>query len=78
MQEKIDNITQNIGDKIKETQDTISDYQKAEQDKTDKTPEKKEDEKENRTNVVSEEDGHVAVKSAENANTGVAAQKEKE
>ena len=56
MQEKIDNITQNIRDKIKETQDTISDYQKAEQDKTDKTPEKKEDEKENGTNVVSEED----------------------
>lgn len=78
LQEKIDNITQNIGNKVKETQDTISDYQKAEQDKTDKTPEKKEDEKENRTNVVSEEDGHVAVKSAENANTGVAAQKEKE
>ncbi len=78
MQEKIDNITQNIRDKIKETQDTISDYQKAEQDKTDKKPEKKEDEKENGTNVVSEEDGHVAVKSAENANTGVAAQKEKE
>ncbi|MDE7275797.1 MAG: hypothetical protein K2N98_02915, partial [Lachnospiraceae bacterium] len=58
LQEKIDNITQNISDKVKETQDTISDHQKAEQDKTDKTdktPDKKEDEKENGTNVVSEE-----------------------
>lgn len=71
LQEKIDNITQNIGDKVKETQDTISDYQNAEQDKTDKTDttlDKKEDEKENETNVVSEEDnGSVEVK--ENANT---------
>lgn len=45
LQEKIDNITPNIGDKIKETQDNISDQQKAEQDKTDKTLDKKEDEK---------------------------------
>lgn len=79
LQEKIDNITQNIGDKIKETQDTISDYQKVEQDKTDKTQDKKEDEKENETNVVSEDDnGSVEVKSAESANTDVEVQKEKE
>lgn len=81
LQEKIDNITQNIGDKVKETQDTISDYQNAEQDKTDKTDttlDKKEDEKENETNVVSEEDkGSVEVKSVENANTDVEVQKEK-
>ena len=55
LQEKIDNITQNIGDKVKETQDTISDHQNAEQDKTDKTLDKKEDEKESGTNSVSEE-----------------------
>ena len=55
LQERNDNTTQNISDKVKETQDTISDHQKAEQDKTDKTPDKKEDEKENGTNVVSEE-----------------------
>ncbi len=79
LQEKIDNITQNIGDKVKETQDTISDYQKAEQDKADKTPDKKEDEKENETNVGSEEEkGSVEVKSAESANTDVEVQKEKE
>ncbi len=79
LQEKIDNITQNIGDKVKETQDTISDYQKAEQDKTDKTLDQKEDEKENETNVVSEEDnGSVEVKSVESANTDVEVQKEKE
>ena len=82
LQEKIDNITQNIGDKVKETQDTISDYQKAEQDKTDKTDttlDKKEDEKENETNVVSEEDnGSVEVKTAGSANTDVEVQKEKE
>lgn len=59
LQEKIDNITQNIGDKVKETQDTISDYRKTEQDKT---LDKKEDEKENKANVVSEEDnGSVGV-----------------
>ena len=86
LQEKINNITQNIGDKVKETQDIISDYQKAEQDKTDKsqdkkdkTQDKKEDEKENETNIVSEEDrGSVEVKSVENANTDVEVQKEKE
>lgn len=79
LQEKIDNITQNIGDKVKETQDTISDYQKAEQDKTDKILVQKEDEKENETNVVSEEDnGSVEVKSVESANTDVEVQKEKE
>lgn len=79
LQEKIDNITQNIGDKVKETQDTISDYQKAEQDKADKTLDKKEDEKENETNVGSEEEkGSVEVKSAESANTDVEVQKEKE
>jgi len=79
LQEKIDNITKNIGDKVKETQDTISDYQKAEQDKTDKTLDQKEDEKENETNVVSEEDnGSVEVKSVESANTDVEVQKEKE
>ncbi|MDE7251126.1 MAG: FlxA-like family protein [Lachnospiraceae bacterium] len=55
LQEKIDNITQNIGDKVKATQDTISDYQEVEQDKTDKTLDKKEDKKENETDVVSEE-----------------------
>ncbi len=55
LQERNDNTTQNISDKVKETQDTISDHQKAEQYKTDKTPDKKEDEKENGTNVVSEE-----------------------
>ena len=77
MQEKIDNITQNIGNKVKETQDTISDYQKAEQDKADKTLDKKEDEKENETNVGSEEEkGSVEVKSAESANTDVELQKE--
>ena len=77
LQEKIDNITQNIGDKVKETQDTISDYQKAEQDKADKTLDKKEDEKENETNVGSEEEkGSVKVKSAESANTDVELQKE--
>ncbi len=52
LQEKIDNITQNIGDKVKTTQDTISEYQKIEQDKT---LDKKEDKKENKTDVVSEE-----------------------
>ncbi len=79
LQEKIDNITQNIGDKVKETQDIISDSYKAEQDKTDKTPDKKEDEKENETSIVSEEDnGSVEVKSAENTNTDVEVQKEKE
>lgn len=77
LQEKIDNITQNIGNKVKETQDTISDYQKAEQDKADKTLDKKEDEKENETNVGSEEEkGSVKVKSAESANTDVELQKE--
>lgn len=55
LQEKIDNITQNIGDKVKATQDIISDYQEVEQDKTDKTLDKKEDKKENETDVVSEE-----------------------
>ena len=79
LQEKIDNITQNIGDKVKETQDTISDHQNAEQDKTDKTLDKKEDEKENGTNSVSEEEiGSVEVKSVESANTDVEVQKEKE
>ena len=68
LQEKIDNITQNIGDKVKETQDTISDHQNAEQDKTDKTLDKKEDEKESGTNSVSEEEnGSVEVKSVESA-----------
>ncbi len=77
LQEKIDNITQNIGDKVKETLDTISDYQKAEQDKTDKTQDKKKDEQEDETNIVSEEDnGSVEVKSVENANTDVEVQKE--
>ena len=72
LQEKIDNITQNIADKVKETQDIISDYQKAEQDK-------KEDEKKNETNVVSEEDnGSVEVKSAESENASVQEQSEKE
>lgn len=79
LQEKIDNITQNISDKVKETQDTISDYQKDEQDKTDKTQDKKEEEKENETNVVSEEDnGSVEVKSAASANTNVEVQTKKE
>ena len=79
LQEKIDNITQNIGDKVKETQDTISDHQNAEQDKTDKTLDKKEDEKESGTNSVSEEEnGSVEVKSVESANTDVEVQKEKE
>ncbi len=53
LQEKINNITQSIRDKVKETQDTISDYQKTKQDKTDKTLDKKKDEKKNETNVVS-------------------------
>ncbi len=76
LQEKINNITRNIGDKVKETQDTTSDYQKAEQDKTDKTQDKKEDEKENETNIVSEEDnGSVEVKSVENVNTDVEVKK---
>lgn len=79
LQKKIDNITQNIGDKVKETQDIISDSYKAEQDKSDKTPDKKEDEKENETNIVSEEeDGSAEVKSVENANIDVEVQKEKE
>ena len=56
LQEKIDNITQNMSDKIKETQDTISDYRKAEQDRTDKMQEKKEDEEEAETNGVSGEE----------------------
>ena len=73
LQEKIDNITKNISDKAKETQDTISDYQKSEQDKT---PDKKEDNKENETNAVSEEEnGGVEVKHAESANTDEEVQK---
>lgn len=77
LQEKINNITQNIGDKVKETQDTISDYQKAEQDKSDKVSDKKEDEKENETNVVSEEEnGSVENKPAESTNTNVEVQTE--
>lgn len=69
LQEKIDNITQNIGDKVEEAQDTISNYQKAEQGKTDKTQDKKEDEKEDETNIVSEEENDSPeVKSAESAN----------
>ena len=76
LQEKIDNITQNIGDKVKETQDTISDYHKTGQDKT---PDKKEDKKENETNVVSgEENGSVEAKSDESANTDVEVQQERE
>lgn len=76
LQEKIDNITQNISDKVKETQDTISDYQKAEQDKT---QDKKEDKKENEANAVSEEEnGSVEVKPAESVNTDDEVQKEKE
>ena len=59
LQEKIDGLTDDIYEKIKETQDTISDYQEAEQDKTDKTQDEKEDkkgnEKEDETNTVSEE-----------------------
>ncbi len=43
LQEKIDNVTQSMGSKAKETGDTISDHQRAEQDK-------KEDEKEDETN----------------------------
>lgn len=75
LQEKIDNITQNIGDKVKETQETISDYQKSEQDKA---LDKKEDEKENETNVVSEEEnGSAEIKAAESANADEV-QKEKE
>ena len=34
LREKIDNITRNINDRIKVTQDIISDYQKAKQDQT--------------------------------------------
>ena len=56
LQKKIDNLTEDIYEKVKETQDTISDYQKAEQDKTDKAQDKEEDEKEDETNVVSEEE----------------------
>ena len=75
LQEKIDNITQNIGDKVKETQETISDHQKSEQDKA---LDKKEDEKENETNVVSEEEnGSAEIKAAESANADEV-QKEKE
>ena len=59
LQKKIDGLTDDIYEKIKETQDTISDYQEAEQDKTDKTQDEKEDkkrnEKEDETNTVSEE-----------------------
>lgn len=77
LQEKIDNITQNIGNKVKGTQDTISDYQKAEQDRADKTLDEKEDEKESEANVGSEEEkGSVEVRSAESANTDVELQKE--
>lgn len=50
LQEKIDKITPNIGDKVKETQDTASDYQNTEEDKTDKI-DNKEDEKENGTRL---------------------------
>ena len=56
LQKKIDNLTEDIYEKVKETQDTISDYQKDEQDKTDTTQDKEEDEKEDETNVVSEEE----------------------
>ena len=56
LQKKIDNLTEDIYEKVKETQDTISDYQKAEQDKTDTTQDKEEDEKEDETNVVLEEE----------------------
>ena len=59
LQKKIDGLTDDIYEKIKETQDTISDHQKAEQGKTDKTQDekvdKKENEKEDETNIVSEE-----------------------
>ena len=74
LQEKIDSIAQNIGDKVKETQDTISDYQNTEQDKTDK----KEDEKEKGTTAISEEENSsLEAKSAESVNTDVEVQKEK-
>ena len=73
LQEKIDSIAQNIGDKVKETQDTISDYQNTEQDKTDK----KEDEKEKGTTAISEEENSsLEAKSAESVNTDVEVQKE--
>ena len=49
LQEKIDNLTEDMFEKAKETQDIISENQKAEQDKTDKTQDKKEDEKEDET-----------------------------
>lgn len=78
LQGKIDNITQNINEKVKETQDTISNYQKAKQDDADKTLDKKEDEKENETNVALEEDnGTVNTKSTESTNTDVEVQEDK-
>lgn len=78
LQKRIDSLTEDIYEKVKETQDTISDDQKAEQDNADKTQDKKEDEKEDETNVVSEENGNVEVNSAEstNANAYVKAEKE--
>ena len=49
LQEKIDNLTEEMFEKAKETQNTISENRKAEQDKT-------EEEKENETDDGSEED----------------------
>lgn len=78
LQKKIDSLTEDIYKKVKETQDTISDYQKTEQDKADKTQNKKEDEKADETSAVSEEEnGIVEVRSAESANTDVELQKER-
>ena len=72
LQEKIDSLTEDIYVKVKETQDTISDDQKTEQDKTDNTQDKKEDEKEDGTNVAPEEEnGSVEVDSAERRETYV-------
>lgn len=45
LQEKIDNLTEGMFEKVKEIRDTISDYRKAEKDET-KTTQEKEDEKE--------------------------------
>lgn len=50
LQEKINNLTEDMSEKVKETQDTISDYRKAEKDETEKTQDK-ESEKEDETNT---------------------------
>ena len=53
LQKKIDNLTEDIYEKVKEAQDTISENQKAEQDKMQN---KTEDENEDETEDASEEE----------------------